>query len=245
MCIGLPYSSDIWARDWPLIMKNTIEVCKINNSKLIFFDNVYLYGPAPLKIPFDETHPQNPSSIKGIARKKTADLLVDVINRKEITGLIGRSADFYGPIAKNSIFYMSFLENMIQNKNPIWLGKPNIKHTYAYTEDDAKALVMLALEDSCYNQVWHLPVSEPITVQEILNLFNKKLNKNFSVKYMPKLLLDILSIFIPILREVKEMSYQFDNDYILSDNKFRNKFQNFKTTSYDIGVGNMVDYYNK
>ena len=44
LCVGLPYDHKIWERTWPRIMKHTIEACIRTNSKLIFFDNVYMYG---------------------------------------------------------------------------------------------------------------------------------------------------------------------------------------------------------
>ncbi len=96
LCVGLPYQSKVWQRDWPTIIKNVITACEKTNAKLIFFDNVYMYEPAPLSIPFTEEHSQHPTTKKGIARKKTADLLNKAIAEKRIKAVIGRSADFYG-----------------------------------------------------------------------------------------------------------------------------------------------------
>lgn len=245
LCIGLPYSSQVWQKDWPQVMKNTIEVCKAIHAKLIFFDNVYMYGPAPLDNPFTEDHRQMPTTRKGKARKETADLLLAAITSKDVKGLIGRSADFYGPRAINSPFYIVFLENMLKNKNPQWLGKPDIKHTYAYTEDTARALVQLALDDSCYGQVWHLPVGEPITIQKIADIFNKHLHSKYNISYMPRIMFHILSLLVPILKEAGEMGYQFDNSYIMSFEKFIQKFPNFKVTSYDVGIQKMIDSFKK
>src|SRR4051794_36458007 len=59
LCVGLPYRTKVWKRDWPKIMQSVINACAKNDAKLIFFDNVYMYGPAPLSVPFDENHPQN------------------------------------------------------------------------------------------------------------------------------------------------------------------------------------------
>ena len=36
LTIGLEYDINIWRRDWPIVMKNVIEACKIHNSKLVF-----------------------------------------------------------------------------------------------------------------------------------------------------------------------------------------------------------------
>lgn len=42
---GLKYETKTWQEMWPVIMKNTIEACKANNAKLVFFDNIYMYDP--------------------------------------------------------------------------------------------------------------------------------------------------------------------------------------------------------
>ena len=44
LLIGLKYDIKVWQTTWPLIMSNTIEACKRAQAKLIFFDNVYMYG---------------------------------------------------------------------------------------------------------------------------------------------------------------------------------------------------------
>ena len=44
MLAGLKYDHKLWAEMWPRIMANTIEACKRAGAKLIFFDNVYMYG---------------------------------------------------------------------------------------------------------------------------------------------------------------------------------------------------------
>ena len=41
---GLKYNLEVWQDLWPQIMANTIEACKRAEAKLLFFDNVYMYG---------------------------------------------------------------------------------------------------------------------------------------------------------------------------------------------------------
>ena len=242
LCIGLPYNSKIWETQWPQIMQNVIDACEKAQAKLIFLDNIYMYA-SPLPIPFDEGTHQNPISKKGKARKQTADIMMKALKENKIKGLIGRSADFYGEGAVNSPFYISFLERMLQGKNPQTLVSAEIEHTYANVLDNGRALVEMALCDDCYDQVWHLPVGEQITTNGMLALFNKKLGGNFKVSVMPKFLKMILPIFIPILKETKEMEYQFEQKYVMSDHKFRERFPNFKVSSYQDGVNSMVDWF--
>jgi nucleoside-diphosphate-sugar epimerase len=160
---------------------------------------------------------------------------------EEIEALIGRSADFYGPKAVNSILYISFLEEMLRGKKPQLVFPTDVPHTFSYTEDNAKALVDLATNPSVYGEVWHLPVGKPITLEEVQSIFNKNLNTNLKASVLPKPMIEILKLFISPLREVSEMIYQFKTPYIMSDAKFISKFPNFKTTSYEEGISKMVN----
>ncbi|UEG54715.1 NAD(P)H-binding protein [Mucilaginibacter daejeonensis] len=44
LCAGLVYDKDIWRQQWPIIMTNVINAAKQVNARVIFFDNVYMYG---------------------------------------------------------------------------------------------------------------------------------------------------------------------------------------------------------
>ena len=240
LCVGLPYQSVVWEKDWPLLMQNVISACHKRNAKLIFFDNAYMYGPGPLSVPFDENHIQNPNTRKGLARKHTQDLLLKAISDKKVTALIGRSADFYGDGATNSILYVSFLQNMLKGKAPQILGKKGIAHTYAHTGDNAKALVALALDQTTYGQVWHLPVGKPITFDELNDIMNQALGTDFKLGYVSNLLRMLLSLFISPIREVEEMLYQFDTRYEMNSEKFMKHFPDFKVTPYETGIRSMI-----
>jgi len=60
---GLKYDYREWVALWPRIMANTIEACKRAKAKLVFFDNVYMYGR--VDGPMTEETPFRPCSKKG------------------------------------------------------------------------------------------------------------------------------------------------------------------------------------
>jgi nucleoside-diphosphate-sugar epimerase len=245
LCAGLEYSSKVWAREWPIVMDNVIYACEKSQSKLIFLDNIYMYGPVPLSVPFDESHPRSPSSQKGKVRKLISEMVLQANKQGRIKAIIARSADFYGPNVTNCALYPSLIENIVKNKNPQSIGKLNVKHTYAYIPDLGKALVLLGLEESCYGEVWHLPVSESLTISEIIILINKILKTNFEVSYVPSILRKTLSLFISPLRELNEMMYQFEYDYVMSYDKFQKKFPKFKATQMEEGLRNTLTSFQK
>jgi hypothetical protein len=61
--VGLKYDLKAWQALWPRIMDNTIEACKRARAKLIFFDNVYMYGK--VSGPMTEETPFNPCAQEG------------------------------------------------------------------------------------------------------------------------------------------------------------------------------------
>jgi nucleoside-diphosphate-sugar epimerase len=241
VCIGVPYSNAIWQTQWPTIIDHVIEACRQHDAKLIFLDNIYMYGPTPLPVPINEKTSQAPTTPKGLVRKEVANRILKSHESNKIKAVIGRSADFYGPRAVNSSLYIQFIENVLKNKNPSSLGKKGVVHTYAYTGDVAQALVMLALEESCYGRAWHLPVGRPVTVDEIIAMINQITKSNYQVAYMPSWLLGILQLFVPIIKEAKQMLYMSNQPYILDDKMFRTKFPNFKATNYQEGLEKMIN----
>ncbi|MCU0373736.1 MAG: NAD-dependent epimerase/dehydratase family protein [Chitinophagaceae bacterium] len=243
LCTGLNYQHKVWQVQWPKLMQHVIAACETSGAKLIFLDNMYMYGPAPLPVPFDETTSQLTFTKKGKVRKTVADLMLKAIEEGRIQGVIGRAADFYGPAAANSLLYFSFLERMLQGKNPQTLLGKNCIHSFAYTPDIAHALVSLALDKNNNGEVFHMPVSGPITIEAITAIFSEKLGKPFKAAYMTPFLLKLLSAFIKPLAEIKEMQYQFRQPYDMSWAKLKNRYPHLEATSYEDGIAAMVDWF--
>jgi nucleoside-diphosphate-sugar epimerase len=240
LCLGIPYNTRAWRAEWPIVMRNTIAACNRAGARLIFVDNVYMYG-APLAVPFSENHSQNTQTRKGAVRKAVADTLLAAHRSGVVRAVIGRSADFYGPGAVNTNLYQMMLKRMLAGKAPKSICRVDVGHTYAYTLDNGRALVNLALDGSAYGQVWHLPVGEPVTMAELTAMFNAILSTNVKPIVLPRPIRPVLTRFVKPLREINEVLYQFDNPYIMSDLKFRGRYPDFKVTPYEEGLRAMVE----
>ena len=242
LCIGLPYNRKIWKKEWPIIMQNVVDACIAHSARLIFLDNIYMYQN-PLPNPFDEHSHLTKSTIKGTVRREVADIMIQAIQDGKLSGTIARSADFYGKRATNSVLYTSFLDRMLEGKNPLFITSPDHLHTYAYVHDNARAMILLGENEDCCGQVWHLPTGDPITTRELVKYYNKALGKKFKIKGMPGAMRIILSLFIPALREINEMIYQFNEDYVMNWEKFHWRFPDFKVTPYEESVKETVEWF--
>jgi nucleoside-diphosphate-sugar epimerase len=235
LCVGLKYDSKVWAETWPKIMQNTIDACKKANTKLIFFDNVYMYGKVEGKM--TEDTPYNPCSRKGEIRAKIATLLETEMKANNLKASIARSADFYGPYATvTSVPYFLAIENMMKGKKAQWLINANLSHSFTYTLDCARALVLLANTEESFNQVWHLPTSNPgITGKRFIELVAKELNASSNFTVLGKVMMKVGGIFNRTIYEAYEMIYQSEFDYYFDSNKFNTTFQ-FTPTPYESGI---------
>ena len=235
LCIGLKYDYGVWREKWPKIMDNVIEACSQWHAKLIFFDNVYMYGRVDGIM--TEEQPYNPSSRKGDLRARIATTLMSAVRKGNITATIARAADFYGPRAeKTGIPNLLVLDNLIKQKKAQWLANPNVKHSFTYTPDAIKALVLLALDDQSWNQTWHLPTSpNPLTGKEFIQLMADALKTNAQFRLLKPWMIRIAGLFDKTIAELYEMLYQYQYDYLFDSSKFEKTF-NFQPTSYQQGI---------
>ena len=223
LTVGLPYRALVWERQWPVIMKNVISACKKYKTKLVFFDNMYLYDKEKLS-PMTEETEINPPSRKGKVRAKIAKMLLDEVLSGEIKALIVRAADFYGPGIENSIFNEAILNNLKKGKNANWFCATKYKHNFTWTPDAAKATALLGNTESAYGQVWHLPTVAAFPVYEWVEKTATTLGVKYKVVVAPKFLVSLMGMFNPLMREMKEMLYQYDRDYDFDSSKFETVF---------------------
>ena len=237
---GLQYNTGVWQTTWPSLMKNVIEACKKHSAKLVFFDNVYLYDVPGIPHMTEET-PVNPPSKKGQVRRLLVKMIENEIKLGNLTALIARSADFYGPYNKNSVLTQTVFDNFKKGKKANWLGSVNFKHSFTFTPDAGKATAILGNTPDAYNQTWHLPTSSnPMTGMEWINAIATEMHVAPRYRTAGKTTVKIMGLFIPIMKELVEMLYQYDRDYIFDSGKFEKRF-NFQPTPYLEGIKTVVD----
>jgi len=233
---GLNYNKEVWKREWPLIMKNVINACIKHKAKLVFFDNMYMYDPQHLGQMTEET-PVNPVSVKGKVRAELNKMIFEQVNQGKLKALVARCADYYGPGEINTSMLSQTVINPLKNgKKANWLGSVNYKHSFTFTPDAGKATAMLGNTPDAFNQVWHVPTANnPLTGKQWIESIAKGLGAKPAYQAAPKLMVRGLGLFMPIMKEMVEMVYQYDRDYVFDSSKFENKF-GVKATPYEVGI---------
>jgi nucleoside-diphosphate-sugar epimerase len=231
---GLKYDVKVWQEHWPKLMRNVIEACKASGSKLVFFDNVYMYGKVSGRM--TEETPFNPCSRKGEIRARIATMILDEVSAGSLTAMIGRAADFYGPATYNSFLNMMVFENLKKGKKAQLMVSKHLRHSLTYTPDAGKATALLGNTPSAYNQTWHLPAdSNALTGAQIIDIAAKELGVKPGVMVLPKFVIRMAGLFNPIIGESVEMLYQYDSEYLFDSSKFDKAFS-FDKVGYAEGI---------
>jgi nucleoside-diphosphate-sugar epimerase len=231
---GIRYDINIWRRDWPVIMKNVIEACKKNNSKFVFFDNVYSYGKVDGWM--TEKSPVKPDGEKGKVRAELTKMIMNEIEQGNLKAIIARAADFYGPNTPLSFVNIMVFENFKKGKKAQWFIDVNKKHSFTYTPEAGKGTAILGNADSAYNQVWHLPTNKNVlTGKEFVELAAKAMSVKPEYMVVKKWMAQMLGLFNKAIKESVEMLYQNGSDYLFDSTKFEKAF-NYKPISYEEGI---------
>lgn len=235
LTVGLKYDVRVWQAQWPVIIQNVIDGCLKYNCKLVFFDNVYMYDKGAIPDMTEES-PVNPPSKKGKVRAQIAALINDTIVNKNLKAIIARSADFYGPDAKNGILNSLVLNNVAKGSKANWQSDANKIHSFTYVPDAAKATALLGNTDSAYGQVWHLPTSaERLTGKQFIKMATEITNTKNSYMVLSSFVMSVIGLFNRTIKELVEMQYQNKQDYFFNSTKFFKAFS-FTPTSYQYGI---------
>jgi nucleoside-diphosphate-sugar epimerase len=183
-----------------------------------------------------EDTPFNPCSRKGEVRAQIAGMLLDEMRAGHLPAMITRSADFYGPGAINSFPHVTVFQRLAAGKSPQWLGAADKIHTFTYTPDAGRALALLGNTAEAFGQTWHLPTTgEPFTGKDFAALACELSGQPNRLQTMPRWMMKLLELFVPVLRENEEMMYQFDYDYRFDSSKIESVY-GLQATPYRQGV---------
>lgn len=235
LLIGLKYDTRVWRESWPRIMTNSIEASKRAGARLLFFDNVYMYGK--VNGPMTEDTPYNPCSKKGEIRAHIATTLMDQVKRGHLTAMIARAADFYGPAdAQHGFPNVLVFDAFAKGSKAQWIISDEFPHSLTFTPDAARGVATLIERESAWNQIWHLPTCAPApTGRAFIHMAAQAFLVEPKSRILSRGMIRIGGWFNPMVRELNEMLYQYDSPYVFDSSKFAREF-GFAGTPYAEGI---------
>lgn len=237
---GINYPYNKWEENMEKVTKNVIESAGQNKTTIIFPGNIYEFGNVRQ---ITEDMVPVPTTKKGMIRLRLFDLLKASAESGKCKVIFIRLPDFYGPNVTNGLIKPVF-GNAAKKKAINWLVNADIPHQFVYTPDAARLMYLLCkkkdlLDFTNYNYGGRVFSS----VKNLAKQISQITNGPDKVNVLPKWLMNIMALFMPVIKELKENYYMFENNVELIDKKVRKDIPEFVETPADVTLKQTIDWF--
>ena len=212
-----------WTAELPPMTEGVLHAARTSGARLVVLDNLYMFGRMG-GVPMTEGSTQAPCSRKGELRKRTAEQYLEAHAKGEARITIGRASDFVGPGIVDAHLGARFFQRVLKGSAGECMADPSLPHAFTYAPDIVDALIRLGREDKALGQAWNIPTLEARSMNDWAKALSPLLKRDVRVTTLPSWLVTMLGLFVPAMRELKEMRYQWEEPYRVDDAKFRTAF---------------------
>jgi nucleoside-diphosphate-sugar epimerase len=169
-------------------------------------------------------------------RARIATALMNEVKAGNLTAMIARAADFYGPDTPHGLPNVLVFGAFAKRSTASWLVNDALPHSLTFTPDAARGVAMLAERESAWGQVWHLPTAAPaLTGKQFITMSAGEFGVPAKYRVLKRPILKVVGWFNPMVGESYEMLYQNDAPYLFDSTKFAREF-GFAGTPYAEGI---------
>ncbi len=239
-CVNPPYNK--WTEEWPPINNSLIELAKKTGAVLVTCSNLYGYGPHNGVL--TEDLPLNATWKNGRVRADMWLKLKELNDAGEIRATEVRGSDYIAA-SDQSRMGDRVVPRLKEGKAVQLLGELDKLHTWTDPEDVANLMLVVAKEEIAWGKPWHVPSNAPMTQRDVVRDIAQELGvKDPKVSSVPSLLEKLLGTFNPVIRELRNTAYQFNQPFIMSDEKARKAF-GLQPKSWETVIRDLVSQYKR
>jgi nucleoside-diphosphate-sugar epimerase len=231
-----------WPEKFPPLQKSVIDGLTGSGAKLVLVENLYMYGETN-GAPMTEATPHNAHTRKGKVRSELSKAALAAHQAGRVKVAIGRGSDYFGAWGTESSMGSGVFHRLLAGKAAQIAGSTKLPHTNTYIPDMGKALVTLGGRAEADGQAWHVPNDMPrITQGEFIQIIAEEAGVPATLQAAGKFMMTALGLFIPAMKEVAEMMYEFDQPFIVDSSKFEKTF-GIKATPMREAIKETVAWY--
>lgn len=239
-CAAPPYPR--WASAWPPLASSLCAAAEATGAVLVMLGNLYGYGP--VDVPMTEALPLAATGRKGQVRAAVWGQARKLHEQGRIRAVEVRASDFFGPeVTDGGHLAARVVPRVLRGKSVSALGDPDAPHSWTYLPDVARALVEVAGEERAWGRPWHVPTERALSVRELVGRLAVRSGSGpVAVRRIPPAVLGVASLFSPMIRELKEIRYQFDRPFVVDSSAYEAAFE-VRATPVDEQVKATVDWW--
>jgi nucleoside-diphosphate-sugar epimerase len=208
-----------WPAQFPALQASVVDAAAAAGALLVVAENLYGYGPGTGLL--TEDRPLTATTRKGAVRARLWQDLAAAHEAGRLRVVAGRASDFYGPgVGAGSVVGDRFFGALLRGKPAEVLGDPDRLHTYTYIGDFGEALVALSETESTWGRPWHVPSAPAVTTRsfaaQAADLAGVAVPATGPrLRRLAPWQLRLVGLAVPAVREMPEMQYQFEQDWVV------------------------------
>lgn len=241
-CAAPPYHR--WASELPPLASSICAAAEATGAVVVMLGNLYAYGP--VDGPMTEELPPAATGPKGRVRAAVWEQARKLHEQGRIKAVEVRASDFFGPgVTDGGHLAARVMPRLLRGKSVSTLGDPDTPHSWTYLPDVARALVEVAGEERAWGRAWHVPTEPPLSTRELVDRLAAESGVGpVAVRRLPSAVLSVASVFSPLIRELKEVRYQFDQPFVVDASAYEAEFA-VRATPVDEQVKATLDWWHE
>lgn len=237
-CVNPPY--DQWVTLWPPMAQAFLEYAERTGAVLATVSNLYGYGP--VDVPMSEALPLAATGTKARVRVQMWQEAKAANDAGRIRATEVRGSDYICPGAA-SMFGDRGMPRILKGKSPQLLGDIDQPHTWTAPIDGARTLITVGNDPRGWGRAWHVPSNAPRSAREVVDDLAAAAGVGpVKSSAVPGVLMSVLGLFQPVIRELKETDYQRERPYLLDDTAARTTFD-LEPTPWEVIIDGVVAAY--
>ncbi len=237
---GINYPYNLWEGNMKKATENVIEAALQNKATIIFPGNIYEFGNVK---EITEDKVANPQTKKGKIRLELFDMLKQAADEGKCKVIFVRLPDFFGPNVTNGLIKPVFA-NAAKKKPVNWLVTADVPHQFVFTPDAGRVMYLLSKKkDLPAFANYNFGGYEVASVKELAKMISSITGGPDKVNVIPKWMIGILALFNPVVKEIKENFYMFENNVRLNDEKLKKDLPEFRPTPIEEALRETVEWF--
>ncbi|MEV7396025.1 NAD-dependent epimerase/dehydratase family protein [Aeromicrobium sp. NPDC092404] len=218
-----PADYTTWGRFWPPLAAAFLVAAERSGAVYAITGNLYPYGPVDQ--PMREDMPDAATDFKGRLR---ATMWADAKALHEagrIRTVEVRGSDYVGTGVGGNGHVTRQVPGALKGRRAWVFNRKDQPHTFTDVLDVARLLIAAADDETAHGRTWHVPSNPPRTQQEaITDVLTSIGNPAVPVSSVPEPVFAALSKVVPLVWELRQLSYQWNAPYVLDDDAARQHF---------------------
>ena len=213
-----------WDSVWPPLAAALLTAAERTGAVYAITGNLYPYGP--VDGPLHEGLPDAATDHKGVLRARMwADALA-AHDAGRLRAFEVRGSDYVGTGVGANGHVSRQVPGLLKGRRAWVFGRKDVPHTFTDVLDTARLLVAAGQDESAHGRVWHVPSNPPRTQQEALTDVMAAVGRPApKVSEMPRPMLAAAARVVPMVRELRQLAYQWTAPYVLDDTAARRHFE--------------------